>query len=63
MLMCIPMYRILFLIRFLVMITKCTVLDEQRCEAKEGKSRQNLCSITRGATLNTNDSYKLLLSF
>ena len=38
MLMFIPTYGILFLIRFFVMITKYTVLDEQRCEAKVGKS-------------------------
>ena len=50
--MFITSYGILFLIRFFVMITKCTVLDEQRREAKEGKSqRKNLRSITRGAIL------------
>ena len=38
MLMFIPTYVILFLKRFFVMITKYTVLDEQRREAKEGKS-------------------------
>ena len=51
MLMFIPTYGILLLIRFFAMITKYTVLDEQRRKAKEGKSqRKNRCSITRGAT-------------
>ena len=36
--MFIPSYGILFLIRFFVMITKCTALDKQRREAKDGKS-------------------------
>ena len=50
MLMFIPTYGILLLIRFFSVITKYTVLDEQRREAKEGKSQhQNLRSITRGA--------------
>ena len=52
MLMFIPTYGILLLIRLFAMITKYTVLDEQRHEAKEGKSqRKNPRSITRGATL------------
>ena len=52
MLMCIPMYGLLFLIRFFVMITKYTVLDEHRREPKEGKSQcQNPRSITRGANI------------
>ena len=47
MLMFIPTYGILFMIRFVVMITKYTVLDERR-QAKEGKSqRQYPRSITR----------------
>ena len=50
MLMFIPMYGILLLIRFFAVITKYTVLDEQRREAKAGKSqRKNSRSITRGA--------------
>ena len=50
MLMFIPTYGILLLIRFFAVITKYTVLDEQRREAKEGKSqRKNPRSITRGA--------------
>ena len=50
MLMFIPTYGMLLLIRFFAVITKYTVLDEQRREAKEGKSqRQNPRSITRGA--------------
>ena len=49
--MFIPTYGSLFLIRFFVMITRYTVLDEQRREAKEENSqRQNPRSITRGAT-------------
>ena len=49
MLMFIPTYGILLLIRFFAVITKYTVLDEQQREAKEGKSqRQNPRSITRG---------------
>ena len=48
--MFIPMYGILLLIRFFAVITKYTVLDEQRREAKEGKSqRKKPRSITRGA--------------
>ena len=48
--MFIPTYGILLLIRFFAVITKYTVLDEQRREAKEGKSqRKNPRSITRGA--------------
>ena len=51
MLMFIPTYGILLLIRLFAVITKYTVLDEQRREAKEGKSqRKNPRSITRGAT-------------
>ena len=51
MFMFIPTYGILLLIRFFAVITKYTVLDEQRREAKEGKSqRQNPRSITRGAS-------------
>ena len=50
MLMFIPTYGILLLMRFLAVITKYTVLDERQREAKEGKSqRQNPRSITRGA--------------
>ena len=50
--MFIPSYGISFLIRFLVLITKYTVLDEQWRATKEGKSqRQNPRSITSGATL------------
>ena len=53
MLMFIPTYGILLLTRFFAVITKYTVLDEQRREAKEGKSqRQNPRSITRGANPN-----------
>ena len=37
--MFISMYGILLLIRFFAVITKYTVLDEQRREAKEGKSQ------------------------
>ena len=56
MLMFIPTYGILLLIRFFAVITKYTVLDEQRREAKEGKSqRQNPRSITCGATLFINN--------
>ena len=52
MLMFIPTYGIVLLIRFFAVITKYTVLDEQRREAKEGKSqRKNPRSITRGAKL------------
>ena len=52
MLMFIPTYGILLLIRFFAVITKYTVLDEQRREAKEGKSqRKNPRSITRGASV------------
>ena len=48
--MFIPTYGILLLIRLFAVITKYTVLDEIRREAKEGKSqRQNPRSITRGA--------------
>ena len=50
MLMFIPTCGIV-LLRFFAVITKYTVLDEQRREAKEGKSqRKNPRSITRGAT-------------
>ena len=50
MLMFIPTYGILLLIRIFAVITKYTVMDEQRREAKEGKSqRRNPRSITRGA--------------
>ena len=50
--MFIPSYGIFFLIRFLAMITKYTVLDEQRREIKRGKSqRQSPRSITRGAKM------------
>ena len=59
MLMFIPTYGILLLIKFFAIITKYTVLDEQRCEAKEGKSqRQNPRSIIRGAILNQEDYVK-----
>ena len=52
MLMFIPTYGILLLIRFFAVITKYSVLDEQRREAKEGKSQhKNPHSITRGAML------------
>ena len=52
MLMFIPTYGIVLLIRIFAVITKYTVLDEQRREAKEGKSqRKTPRSITRGATL------------
>ena len=52
MLMFIPTYGILLLIRIFAVITKYTVLDEQRREAKEGKSqRSNPRSITHGAML------------
>ena len=48
--MIIPSYGLFFLIRFLVMVTKYTVLNEQWREAKEGKSRrQNPRSTTGGA--------------
>ena len=48
--MFIPTYGILLLIRLFAVIRKYTVLDEQRREAKEGKSqRKNPRSITRGA--------------
>ena len=51
MLMFIPTSGIVLLIRFFAVITKYTFLDEQRREAKEGKSqRKNPRSITRGAT-------------
>ena len=50
--MFIPMYGILLLIRFFAVIKEYTVLDEQRREAKEGKSqRKNPRSITRGASM------------
>ena len=59
MLMFIPTYGILLLIRFFAVITKYTVLDEQRHEATEGKSqRQNPRSITHGATQYHNTSVK-----
>ena len=49
MLMSIHTYGILLLIRFFAVLTKYTVLGEQRHEAKEGKSqRKNPRSITRG---------------
>ena len=38
--MFIPVYGILLLIRFFAVITKYTILDEQRREAKEGKSQR-----------------------
>ena len=51
MLMFIPTYGIVLLIRIFAVITKYTVLDEQRREAKEGKSQRKIPrSITRGAT-------------
>ena len=51
MLMFIPTYGILLLIKFFAIITKYTVLDEQRCEAKEEKSEpKNPRSITDGVT-------------
>ena len=51
--MFIPTYRIVLLMRLFAVITKYTVLDEQRREAKEGKSqRKNPRSITRGANSN-----------
>ena len=64
MLMFIPTYGILLLIRLFAVITKYTVLDEQRREAKEGKSqRKNPRSITRGATYNiTSDDLLLSIS-
>ena len=40
MLMFIHSYGIALLIRFFAVIAKYTVLDEQRCEAKEGKSKR-----------------------
>ena len=50
MLMFIPTYGILLLIRIFAVKTKYTVLYEQRRETKEGKSqRRNPRSITRGA--------------
>ena len=52
MFMFIPTYGILLFIRLFAVITKYTVLNEQRREAKEGKSqRKNTRSITRGARL------------
>ena len=52
MLMFIPTHGIVLLIRFFAVIIKYTVLDEQRREAKEGKSqRKNPRGITRGAEL------------
>ena len=52
MLLFIPTYKIVLLIRFFAVITKYTVLDEQRREAKEGKpQRKNPRSITRGANV------------
>ena len=58
MLMFIPTYGIVLLIRFFAVITKYTVLDEQRREAKEGKSqRKNPRSITSGATQITACTY------
>ena len=59
--MFIPSYGIFFLIRFLVMITKYTVLDKQWREAKEGKSqRQNPRSITSGANLGHVDAHSFI---
>ena len=56
--MFVPSYGRLFLIRYFVMITKYTVLDEQWREAKEGKSqRQNPLSITRGAMVSEVERY------
>ena len=52
--MFIPSFGLFFLIRFLVTMTKYTVLDEQWREAKERKSQhQNPRSITSGAMLDT----------
>ena len=52
MLLFILTYKIVLLIRFFAVITKYTVLDEQRREAKEGKpQRKNPRSITRGANV------------
>ena len=51
MLLFIPTNGILLLIRFFAVITKYTLLDEQRREAKEEKSqRKNPRSITCGAS-------------
>ena len=62
MLMFIPRYGIVLLIRFFTVITKYTVLDEQRREAKEGKSqRKNARSITRGAIYNYDETLVLPL--
>ena len=62
MLMFIPTYGILLLIRFFAVITKYTVLDEQRREAKEGKSqRQNPRSFTHGATSYTATCHTAIL--
>ena len=56
--MFIPSYGITFVIRFLVMIIKYTVLDEQWREAKEGKSQhQNPRSITHGAIISRYQIY------
>ena len=44
MLMFIPTYGIFMLIRLFAVITKYTVLDEQRREAKEGKSQRKTCT-------------------
>ena len=52
MLMFVPTYGIVLLIRFFAVNRKYTVLDEQRREAKEGKSQhKNPRSITRGASV------------
>ena len=52
MFMFISTYGILLLIRFFAVIKNYTVLDEQRREAKEGKSqRKSPCSISRGASV------------
>ena len=59
--MFILMYGILLLVRFFTVITKYTVLDEQRREAKEGKSkRKNPRSITRGASTCTTQPEDIL---
>ena len=63
MLMFIPTFGIVLLIRFFAVITKYTVLDEQRRQVKEGKSqRKNPRSITRGAMLH-NETHLVRLTF
>ena len=63
MLMFIPTYGILLLIRFSAGIRKYTVLDEQRREAKEEQSQhKNPRSNTRGARPgHTKDYHKIVL--